>query len=233
MSQLAIGNRAACSLDTLELDQSSGRLEADFTLRHQHTWPTLRDAQIPLRAALGPIGTDVEDLADLLPDPLFDGARKYYHKMDLEAHDAHTRAYEAETGSIRRPTTSLPPGKSWQTLPPKSAAHRSTCAPRRSVRILPARKPRRPVPRCSRSTHRSGWLAIGRMDWNPGHRQSRSSSAGTRHGEELVAAWSREREALSWRAAPLAVMDRPCLSLARDLRAPAFSIANASSASRR
>ena len=96
MSQLALGNRKSCDLDVLELDQSNGRLEAEFTLRHRHAWPSLREAQTQLRAALGPIGTDVEDLADLLPDTTFDAARKLYHKLDLQAHEASTRAYQAE-----------------------------------------------------------------------------------------------------------------------------------------
>ena len=47
LSQLALGNRKSCNLEVLELDQSSGRLEAEFTLRHQHVWPTLREAQAP------------------------------------------------------------------------------------------------------------------------------------------------------------------------------------------
>jgi hypothetical protein len=96
LSQLALGNRKSCDLDVLELDQSNGRLEVEFTLRHRHTWPRLREAQTQLRAALGPIGTDVEDLADLLPDSTFDAARKLYHKLDLQAHEANTRAYQAD-----------------------------------------------------------------------------------------------------------------------------------------
>ena len=96
LSPLALGNRKSCDLDVLELDQSNGRLEAEFTLRHRHAWSRLREAEAQLRAALGPVGTDVEDLADLLPDSTFDAARKLYHKMDLQAHEANTRAYQAE-----------------------------------------------------------------------------------------------------------------------------------------
>ncbi len=96
LSQLALGNRKSCDVDVLELDQSNGRLEVDFTLRHRHAWPSLREAQTQLRTVLGPIGTDVEDLADLLPDLTFDAARKLYHMMDLNAHEANTRAYQAE-----------------------------------------------------------------------------------------------------------------------------------------
>jgi hypothetical protein len=96
LSQLALGNRNSCNLEVLELDQSNGRLESEFTLRHQHIWPTLREAQVHLRAALGPIATEAEDLADLLPDPTFDDIRKRYHMMDLQAHDAQARAYEAQ-----------------------------------------------------------------------------------------------------------------------------------------
>ena len=96
LSQLALGNRKSCDLDVLELDQSNGRLEAEFTLHHRHVWPRLREAQAQLRAALGPIGTEVEDLADLLPDATFDAARKLYHEADTQAHEAGKRAYEAE-----------------------------------------------------------------------------------------------------------------------------------------
>ena len=96
LSQLALGNRKSCDFDVLELDQSNGRLEAEFTLRHRHAWPSLREAQAKLRAALGPIGTEVEDLADLLPESTFDTARKLYHKLDLQAHESNTRAYQAE-----------------------------------------------------------------------------------------------------------------------------------------
>jgi hypothetical protein len=95
LSQLALGNRKSCNLQMLELDQSSGRLEGEFTLHHQHVWPTLRQAQVQLRAALGLIGTEAEDLADLLPDPTFDGVRKLYHTIDVQAHDAQARAREA------------------------------------------------------------------------------------------------------------------------------------------
>ena len=48
-----------------------------------------------MRAALGPIGTEAEDLADLLPDPTFDAIRMRYHTMDLQVHDAQAYAYEA------------------------------------------------------------------------------------------------------------------------------------------
>jgi hypothetical protein len=96
LTQLALGNRKSCNLEVLELDQSTGRLEAEFTLRHQYVWPTLREAQLQLRAKLGAGGTDVEDLADLLPDTAFDGARKRYHQMDLHSHEASAKAYEAE-----------------------------------------------------------------------------------------------------------------------------------------
>jgi hypothetical protein len=95
LSQLALGNKKSCDLDVLELDQSSGRLEARFTLHHRHAWPKLSDAQAQLRAVLGPVGTDVEDLADLLPDLAFDAARRRYHESDTNAHEASRRAYEA------------------------------------------------------------------------------------------------------------------------------------------
>jgi hypothetical protein len=96
LTQLALGNRKSCNLEVLELDQSTGRLEAEFTLRHQYVWPTLREVQLQLRAKLGAGGADVEDLADLLPDTAFDGARKRYHQMDLQSHEASAKAYEAE-----------------------------------------------------------------------------------------------------------------------------------------
>jgi hypothetical protein len=96
LSQLAFGNRKSCDLKLLELDRSNGRLEVEFTLRHRHAWPRLRDAQTELRSALGPVGTDVEDLADLVPDLTFDAVRKLYHKMDLQAHDANMQAHRAE-----------------------------------------------------------------------------------------------------------------------------------------
>jgi hypothetical protein len=96
LTQLALGNRKSCNIEVLELDQSTGRLEAEFTLRHQYVWPTLREAQLQLRAKLGAGGTEVEDLADLLPDTAFDGARKLYHQMDLHSHEASAKAYEAE-----------------------------------------------------------------------------------------------------------------------------------------
>ena len=99
LSQLALGNKKSCDVDVLELDESNGRMEVEFTLHHRHAWPRVRDAQTQIRAALGPIGTDVEDLADLLPDSAFDAARKLYHKMDLQAHEANTRAYQAEQRS--------------------------------------------------------------------------------------------------------------------------------------
>ena len=41
----AFPRRRLCDLDVLELDQSNGRLEVEFTLRHRHTWPRLREAQ--------------------------------------------------------------------------------------------------------------------------------------------------------------------------------------------
>ncbi len=52
LSQLALGNRKSCDLEVLELDQSNGRLQSEFTLRHRHNWATLREAQVQLREAL-------------------------------------------------------------------------------------------------------------------------------------------------------------------------------------
>jgi hypothetical protein len=96
VSQLALGNRKSCDIGVLELDRSTGRLEAEFTLHHRHAWPSLREALAQLEAALGPVGTDVEDLADQLPDVTFDAARKLYHEADARAHEAGKQAYEAE-----------------------------------------------------------------------------------------------------------------------------------------
>jgi hypothetical protein len=96
VSQLALGNRRSCEVNTVELDRTNGRLEVVFTLRHRHAWPSLGDAQAELRRALGPVGTDVEDLADHLPDATFDAARKLYHEADKNAHEAGKLAYEAE-----------------------------------------------------------------------------------------------------------------------------------------
>ncbi len=96
LSQLAVGNGKSCELDDLKLDRSNGRLEAAFTLHHRQSWPSLRDAQSQLRRVLGPVGTDVEDLADHLPDVAFDLARKLYHEADKNAHEAGKQAYEAE-----------------------------------------------------------------------------------------------------------------------------------------
>ena len=96
VSQLALGNKGSCDVDVLELDRSNGRLEAEFTLHHRHIWPSLREAQVRLRRTLGTVGTDVEDLADHLPDAAFDAARKRYHEADKFAHEAGKQAYEAE-----------------------------------------------------------------------------------------------------------------------------------------
>jgi hypothetical protein len=96
LHQLAMGNRKSVTVDVLELDQSTGRLEVEFTLNHRHVWNTVREAQLALRSKLGPNGTDVEDLADEMPDASFDEVRKLYHTMDLRCHETNTRAYEAE-----------------------------------------------------------------------------------------------------------------------------------------
>ncbi len=96
VSQLALGNQKSSDLDALELDPSSGRLEAGFTLHHRHVWPSLRDARAELKAALGPAGTEIEDLADRLPDAAFDASRKQYHEADARAHEAGKQAYESE-----------------------------------------------------------------------------------------------------------------------------------------
>jgi len=96
LSQLALGNSKSSDLDALELDQSNGRVEARFTLRHRHIWPSIREAQAKLRAALGPVGTGVEEIAARLPDAAFDSARKLYHEADSKGNEASGRAMEAD-----------------------------------------------------------------------------------------------------------------------------------------
>jgi hypothetical protein len=96
LNKLAAGNQGSCSVDRLELDRSNGRLEADFTLRHNHVWSNRRAVQADLKDALGAVGTDVEDLADHLPDSAFDSSRKRYHDADKRAHEAGKLAYEAQ-----------------------------------------------------------------------------------------------------------------------------------------
>jgi len=95
LSQLALGNSKSYELNVLELDQSNGRLEAEFTLHHRFVWPSIREAQTKLRAALGPVGTSVEDLADRLPDASFNAARKLYREENSKAHEASARTQEA------------------------------------------------------------------------------------------------------------------------------------------
>jgi hypothetical protein len=96
VSQLAMGNQKSCDVSVLELDKATGRLEAEFTLHHRHTWANLREVRAELTAAYGAVGTDVEDLADHLPDATFDNVRKLYHEADVRAHEAGKHAYEAE-----------------------------------------------------------------------------------------------------------------------------------------
>jgi hypothetical protein len=92
LSQLALGNSKSCKLSTLELDQANGRLEAEFTLHHRHVWP-IHEAQAKLRAALGPIGTEVDDLADRLTDSSYQAARKLYREADSQAREATAKAH--------------------------------------------------------------------------------------------------------------------------------------------
>ncbi|MFI5460643.1 MAG: hypothetical protein ACHRXM_34950 [Isosphaerales bacterium] len=94
LSQLALGNSKCYELNVLELDQSNGRLEAEFTLHHRFVWPSIREAQTNLRAALGPVGTGVDDLADRLPDASFNAARKLYREENSKAHEASARPQE-------------------------------------------------------------------------------------------------------------------------------------------
>jgi hypothetical protein len=95
LSQLALGNNKSCDVSVLELDQSSGRLEVEFTLRHRHVWPRIREAQTRLNAALGSVGTDIDDLADRLPNAAFDSMRKLYRDALSRSRDANARANEA------------------------------------------------------------------------------------------------------------------------------------------
>jgi len=102
LSQLALGNSKSFNLDGLELDKSNGRLEAEFTLHHRHVWPTIREAQMTLRGALGPVGTGVDELADRLPDASFNAARTLYREENSKAQAAiagtqevHKKAHEA------------------------------------------------------------------------------------------------------------------------------------------
>jgi len=116
VSQLALGNSGSSKLDLLELDQSSGRLDVRFTLHHRHVWSSTREAEAQLRAALGPVGAEVVNLADRRPDPAFDSARKLYSEADQKAREAtaklqaaHLRVREAvdRVASKRRELSTL------------------------------------------------------------------------------------------------------------------------------
>ena len=96
VSQLALGNSKSSDIDLLELDRSSGRLEAEFTLHHRHVWPSIREAQAKLRAALGPVGTGAQELADRLPDAAFDAARTLFREAESTGNEASAKAREAQ-----------------------------------------------------------------------------------------------------------------------------------------
>jgi hypothetical protein len=95
LGRLALGNSHSCELTALELDQSSGRVEAEFTLHHKHVWPSILEAQAQLQAALGPVGTSVDDLALKLADSSFESARARYTEQNAMAQAASARTLEA------------------------------------------------------------------------------------------------------------------------------------------
>ena len=95
VSQLALGNSKSSDLDLLELDRSSGRLEAEFTLHHRHVWPSIREAQAKLRTARA--GRDrAQELADRLPDAAFEAARTLFREADSKGNEASAKAREAQ-----------------------------------------------------------------------------------------------------------------------------------------
>jgi hypothetical protein len=96
VSQLALGNSKSSDIDLLELDRSGGRLEAEFTLHHRHVWPGIREAQVNLRTALGPVRTGALELADRLPDASFDPARPVFRAADSKANEAIAKAQGAQ-----------------------------------------------------------------------------------------------------------------------------------------
>ena len=96
VSQLALGNGKSSDLEVLELDRSNGRLEAEFTLRHRHVWPSIREAQAKLQAALGPDGTGVKGLADRLPDAELSAARTRFREADSKHNEASAKLQAAQ-----------------------------------------------------------------------------------------------------------------------------------------
>jgi hypothetical protein len=96
VSQLALGNSKSSDIDLLELDRSSGRLEAEFTLHHRHVWPSIREAQTKLRTAPGSVGPGAQELADRLPDAPFAAARTLFHEADSKGNEASAKAREAQ-----------------------------------------------------------------------------------------------------------------------------------------
>jgi hypothetical protein len=96
VSQLALGNNKSSELEFVELDRSSGRLEAEFTLHHRHVWPTIREAQAALRTNLGLAATGREELADRVPDVAFDAARMLFREADSTGNEAIAKAREAQ-----------------------------------------------------------------------------------------------------------------------------------------
>jgi hypothetical protein len=95
INQLVVGNSKSSELDLLELDETSGRLEVEFTLHHRHIWPTMREAEAQLRAALGPVGAEVADLADRRPDAVYESARKLYSEAESKAREAGAKHQDA------------------------------------------------------------------------------------------------------------------------------------------
>jgi hypothetical protein len=93
VSQLALGNSKFSEVDLLELDRSSGRLEAEFTLHHRHVWPSLREAQAKLRTAAV---TGAPELADRLTDAAFSTARTRFQEADSTANEASAKARDAQ-----------------------------------------------------------------------------------------------------------------------------------------
>ena len=132
----------------------------------------------------------MEDLADLLPDPLFDGARKRYHKMDLQSHDANARAYEAEQRAREAAERRCDQGRELAALAGELARAQSdlrTATERENL----ARQEAQAACAQMLAARRTGPPRAQSGEWTGTPVTGKASPVRrARHGEEMVAAWS-------------------------------------------
>jgi hypothetical protein len=97
LGRLAAGNSGFTNLESLELDQTSGRLEAEFTIHHRHGWANRRETQAELGSLASSLSARIRDQSGRPGDTAEGASRNQLAAAESRARDASAMARDAES----------------------------------------------------------------------------------------------------------------------------------------